>query len=432
MNEDEFNKELTEHFRGSKALVKDRLRFYEPFIAPFRDINARPSAIDLGCGRGEWLALLAENGFEALGVDTNPCILMEAEDSGALLKCADALEALLEIPPDSCQIISAFHLIEHLPFSKVKAVVNEALRILVPGGLLILETPNPENISVISNNFYRDPTHRRPLPRELLSFLVSRAGFSRHTSFLLQEDKKLLEGRPLSIIDVLEGVSPDLAVVSQKNASPEILGRFDPPFSMKSGLSLEQVAKLYDAWLDEKFKRLELLEEQLILSRNELHGSREKIESLTRENGRLEIRLGNEKSVLENLRAELIDSLQRNEKLESHAQSLKDDYRESVRKKEELAGKKEYWRLEAQKYRQLYEATILSRCWRITAPVRMVSRMLRSLVKPGQPPTASPPAENQFQAPDRKPLTGSEQQVFQELNLAVKRKDGNSGNEDSN
>jgi O-antigen chain-terminating methyltransferase len=65
----------------------------------------------------------------------------------------------------------------HLPFPKILAFIDAALRVLRPGGCLILETPNPENVLVGSYTFYNEPTHIRPLPSGLLRFIVEWRGF---------------------------------------------------------------------------------------------------------------------------------------------------------------------------------------------------------------------------------------------------------------
>ena len=63
------------------------------------------------------------------------------------------------------------------PVTTLLALLNEAHRVLEPGGLLILETPNCGNLLVASTNFHLDPTHRHPLPPLLLSFSLEQAGF---------------------------------------------------------------------------------------------------------------------------------------------------------------------------------------------------------------------------------------------------------------
>ena len=89
----------------------------------------------------------------------------------------------------------------------------------MPGGLLIMETPNPENIVVATRNFYLDPTHQRPIPPMLLAFVAEYAGFARVKTLRLQESKELVNKGDVSLQDVFAGASPDYAVVAQKTCT---------------------------------------------------------------------------------------------------------------------------------------------------------------------------------------------------------------------
>jgi O-antigen chain-terminating methyltransferase len=100
----------------------------------------------------------------------------EAQAQGLDAKVQDVMEWLQMQPADSALAITAFHLMEHLPFSVRLALVAACARILKPGGLLILETPNPENIWVASHTFHHDPTHTQPLTPDSLEFLVNYHG----------------------------------------------------------------------------------------------------------------------------------------------------------------------------------------------------------------------------------------------------------------
>jgi len=171
----------------------------------------------------------------------------------------DAIEALKELPDSSQLVVSGFHVVEHLPFADLQVLVQEALRVLKPGGLLILETPNPENIVVATHNFYLDPTHRRPIPPELLSFLPEFYGFDRVKTLRLQESKELITGKmPLSLQNVLGGVSPDYAVIAQKAADHDIFHAVDTAFNTEYGLSLAMLAAHYDEQLEAKAQQVEV------------------------------------------------------------------------------------------------------------------------------------------------------------------------------
>jgi O-antigen chain-terminating methyltransferase len=91
----------------------------------------------------------------------------------------DGVDYLCDAKAKSLHVITAFHVIEHLPFDRLVTLLTEAHRVLKRGGLLILETPNPDNLIVGAKNFYTDPTHRNPLPSVLTRFLAEHAGFSR-------------------------------------------------------------------------------------------------------------------------------------------------------------------------------------------------------------------------------------------------------------
>ena len=129
-------------YRGSRELIKQRQTSYLPYIAPLKTVYPNLKAIDLGCGRGEWLELLKENGVDASGVDLDDAMLSSCIASNLKVKKIDAISALQELPNASLHIISGFHIAEHLPFEQLIELIHQALRVLSPGGLLILETPN--------------------------------------------------------------------------------------------------------------------------------------------------------------------------------------------------------------------------------------------------------------------------------------------------
>ncbi|MCG5534670.1 methyltransferase domain-containing protein [Ectothiorhodospira mobilis] len=169
--------DFEDHFRGPPQVIRDRLRVYLPHLEGV-PIGPETPLLDLGCGRGDWLSLLAQHGHPAEGVDLNPQALEQARAQGCRVRQAPVLERLAALETGSHGAITAFHLVEHLPFEAVLQLIDEAWRVLLPGGLLILETPNPENLAVGACHFHTDPTHRHPLIPAVLEFTLARAGFA--------------------------------------------------------------------------------------------------------------------------------------------------------------------------------------------------------------------------------------------------------------
>jgi O-antigen chain-terminating methyltransferase len=246
-----FYRAFEDRYRGARDLIRQRLAVYRPFLRPLAGPQA--AALDLGCGRGEWLELLAECGLQGRGVDLDEGMLAACRERGLQVQRGDALAALRALPDASLALVSAFHLVEHLPIALVQELIAEAHRVLRPGGLLILETPNPENLSVGAASFYLDPSHERPLPPPLLDFAVDYGGFARHRVLRLQEDPALHQpATRLGLITVLEGVSPDYAVVAQRAGPAAALAPLDGPFAAEYGVSLGQLAQRYQQQQDQE------------------------------------------------------------------------------------------------------------------------------------------------------------------------------------
>lgn len=254
---DLFYKTFEEKYRGSRELIKSRLKVYLPFIQPMLQFYPKGALLDLGCGRGEWLELTAEIGFQSQGVDLDEGMLQNARELGLSVKKIDALAFLKQLPDNSQTIVSGFHIAEHMIFEQLQQLVEEAKRVLVAGGLLILETPNPENLMVGTNNFYLDPTHQRPLPPDLLHFLPEYYGFARQKIIRLQEPPHLLGSSNTSLMDVMGGVSPDYSVIAQKAAAADVLQAFDTPFHQEYGLTLNT---LTDKFQQNLMRQLDIAE----------------------------------------------------------------------------------------------------------------------------------------------------------------------------
>jgi SAM-dependent methyltransferase len=168
--------ELENVFRGTRDSIRERQSVYLGDVAPLSG-QAAP-LLDIGCGRGEWLELLRDHDVPAYGIDPNQTFVQANVERGLDAKVGDALSHLRELDESSLAAVTAFHVIEHLPFEQLVETIDGALRALRPGGLLIFETPNPQNLAVGASTFHIDPTHSKPVHPLLLEHLLLSRGFA--------------------------------------------------------------------------------------------------------------------------------------------------------------------------------------------------------------------------------------------------------------
>jgi SAM-dependent methyltransferase len=173
---DELYASFENQFRGTPEHIKEGLRVYLPLL---KDAGVTSDVLDLGCGRGEWLELLRDEGCQARGVELNRAMIGNQRNQQLEIVPANALVYLRSLPENSLRAVTAFHFVEHIGLAELIDLLDEINRALKPGGLLILETPNPKNLVVGACNFYSDPTHQKPLFPETLEFIVTHRGFVR-------------------------------------------------------------------------------------------------------------------------------------------------------------------------------------------------------------------------------------------------------------
>jgi O-antigen chain-terminating methyltransferase len=164
-----------ERFRGSREEIRERLAIYLPHVQQV--VSGDQPVLDIGPGRGEWLELLREHGIPAYGVDVNEQFVSNARRANLDVRLEDGVDHLRCVRADSLAAITAFHVVEHIPTDMLVELVEQSLRALRPGGLLIIETPNPLNLAVGAAWFNIDPTHVRAIHPLFLEFVVENRGF---------------------------------------------------------------------------------------------------------------------------------------------------------------------------------------------------------------------------------------------------------------
>jgi SAM-dependent methyltransferase len=160
-----------DQFRGSEETTRDKQASYLPVFEGASDV------LDIGCGRGEFMALLKEHGISTRGVDLNSSMVDVCRDNGLDAVQGDALAYLRRLPEGSLGGLFAAQVVEHLEPAYLAQFIDEAFARLRPGAPIVLETINPACWLAFFDSYLRDITHVQPVHPDTLSFLLTAAGF---------------------------------------------------------------------------------------------------------------------------------------------------------------------------------------------------------------------------------------------------------------
>lgn len=181
------------HFRGSR----------EDMIVHYKDLAARfhhcAPVLDIGCGRGEFLEILRDEGIPARGIEIDPKLVDVCRQRGLDVKVGDALAELASLDDGELGGIVMIQVVEHLTPQQVLELVLLAYDKVRPGGRVIFETVNPQSLYVFARAFYLDPTHTQPVHPAYLDFVFRQAGFSEvgiDWRSLPPEEESLVEADP--------------------------------------------------------------------------------------------------------------------------------------------------------------------------------------------------------------------------------------------
>jgi 2-polyprenyl-3-methyl-5-hydroxy-6-metoxy-1,4-benzoquinol methylase len=161
---------FAERFRGSEESVRRKQAFYIPYF------KERTDVLDIGCGRGEFLETLKAAGTAARGIDLSEESVAVCRLKGIDAEVADVYTYLAGLPESTLDGIFCSQVVEHLPPNRLPELIRLCARALCRGGVIAIETPNPECLAIFATHFYLDPTHQRPVPHPLLTFYLEECG----------------------------------------------------------------------------------------------------------------------------------------------------------------------------------------------------------------------------------------------------------------
>jgi 2-polyprenyl-3-methyl-5-hydroxy-6-metoxy-1,4-benzoquinol methylase len=159
------------HFRGAREQIRERQRNYLEY---FQDVG---KVLDVGCGRGEFVELLASEGLEVHGIDANRDMADFCKELGLPVTWDEGMRYLDGLEDESVGGVFTAQVVEHMPPEAIVRLIGRCWAKLQKGGVLVVETVNPV-CPIANGNFYLDPTHVRPVHAELLRFLVESQGFT--------------------------------------------------------------------------------------------------------------------------------------------------------------------------------------------------------------------------------------------------------------
>lgn len=170
-------REFEELFRGDESFIADRQRRYLDIVG-----DCAP-AVDVGCGRGEFLDVLGEAGIAVVGVDSDAGMVARCREKGhADTVLGDGVEYLESLEDGSLGLVFSAQVVEHMPPAALKRFIAVAAAKLRPGGLLVAETVNPHSVPALKA-FWVDITHQHPLFPETMLALCRIAGFGSAYAF---------------------------------------------------------------------------------------------------------------------------------------------------------------------------------------------------------------------------------------------------------
>jgi len=135
------------------------------------------SVLEIGCGRGVMLRMLQEAGIQAYGIDSSEESVKLCEGKGVKVLQNDAAHHLADLPEASLGGIFCAHVIEHMQPEYFIKLIMESYRVLRPGALFIIITPNAKDLRT-TERFWMDISHVRLYPEKLLTTILKKAGFS--------------------------------------------------------------------------------------------------------------------------------------------------------------------------------------------------------------------------------------------------------------
>jgi len=162
--------QFEDQFRGPEGLVKERQKIYLDYL------NKSLEVLDIGCGRGEFLELLGENGFRAKGIDSSSQMVARCRAKGLDVEQAEAVSYIKQYGGKLGNVFLS-QIVEHMDYKDTYTLLKAAWEKMVHEAVILIETINPGSFYAQSRAYVIDPTHVGLVSPETLSYTFQKVGF---------------------------------------------------------------------------------------------------------------------------------------------------------------------------------------------------------------------------------------------------------------
>jgi len=187
------NEDYSQRKSADASIIREsRLRAAKSQVELIKRYKKGTNLLDIGCGEGFFLYNASRAGYVAKGIELSQDAAAYAKREFSLAIEARAFEER-QFPENCFDIVTLWQVLEHLPYPL--AILKEAHRILKPGGLLIVSTPDIEGIParIFRRKWWNiRKLHINQFTTKTLTDILQNAGFKNVSSVSYKESINLL------------------------------------------------------------------------------------------------------------------------------------------------------------------------------------------------------------------------------------------------